>query len=48
MKEDLDGKKLDLEWVLLILEAKQIGLSIHEVQDFLLSNQREQGMIKKA
>lgn len=48
MKEDLNEKKLDAEWVFLILEAKKIGLSITDIQEFLLSTNREKEIIKKA
>ncbi|WP_322743152.1 anti-repressor SinI family protein [Priestia megaterium] len=32
-----DEKTLDLEWVMLIMEAKQTGISIEEVRQFLQS-----------
>ena len=32
-----DEKALDLEWVMLIMEAKQTGISIEEVRQFLQS-----------
>lgn len=46
MKEEMGAELLDVEWVTLILEARSIGLSIQEVQDFL--NKKKKGMIKKA
>jgi antagonist of SinR len=32
-----DENTLDLEWVMLIMEAKQTGISIEEVRQFLQS-----------
>ncbi|MBU8688509.1 DNA-binding anti-repressor SinI [Priestia megaterium] len=32
-----DENALDLEWVILIMEAKQTGISIEEVRQFLQS-----------
>ncbi|MBU3569575.1 MULTISPECIES: anti-repressor SinI family protein [Priestia] len=32
-----DEKALDLEWVMLIMEAKETGISIEEVRQFLQS-----------
>ncbi|MEH7367039.1 anti-repressor SinI family protein, partial [Priestia megaterium] len=32
-----DENELDLEWVMLIMEAKQTGISIEEVRQFLQS-----------
>lgn len=37
-KEDMQ-KKIDAEWVNLILEAKSVGVSIQEVRDFIQNEQ---------
>ncbi|MED3985235.1 anti-repressor SinI family protein [Peribacillus simplex] len=37
-------KKIDAEWVNLILEAKSLGFSIQEVRDFI---QNEQNLINQ-
>ncbi|MED3689607.1 anti-repressor SinI family protein [Peribacillus butanolivorans] len=33
-------KKIDAEWVHLILEAKSLGVSIQEVRDFIQNEQK--------
>jgi len=38
LKED---SKLDQEWIDLMKEAYQLGLSITEVKEFIYSNQKE-------
>jgi len=38
LKED---SKLDQEWISLMKEAYQLGLSIVEVKEFIYSNQKE-------
>jgi len=38
IKED---SKLDQEWVSLMKEASELGLSIVEVKEFIYSNQKE-------
>ncbi|MCQ6277198.1 anti-repressor SinI family protein [Bacillus sp. V3B] len=32
---------LDLEWKLLIVEAKNLGLTVQEIRDFLYSKNKE-------
>ncbi|UTI42444.1 DNA-binding anti-repressor SinI [Niallia sp. RD1] len=34
-------KQLDNEWILLIFKAKQLGLTVEEIQKFLKLNQKE-------
>ena len=38
LKED---SKIDQEWIALMKEAYQLGLSITEVKEFIYSNQKE-------
>lgn len=35
VKEKLNNDELDLEWIELMKEAKQLGLSFNEIQEFL-------------
>ncbi|MCM3412411.1 anti-repressor SinI family protein [Metabacillus litoralis] len=35
VKEKLNNEQLDVEWIELMKEAKQLGLSFNEVQEFL-------------
>ncbi|QNU03898.1 anti-repressor SinI family protein [Peribacillus butanolivorans] len=39
-------KKMDAEWIHLILEAKSVGVSIQEVRDFIqnLNNQHHKNL----
>ncbi|MBE2977200.1 DNA-binding anti-repressor SinI [Priestia megaterium] len=37
-----EENKLDQEWISLIQEAYQLGLSIVEIKEFIYSNQKEQ------
>ncbi|PFK67542.1 hypothetical protein COJ21_23975 [Priestia megaterium] len=34
-KKGIVAEKLDQEWIILIQEAKEIGLSVEEVKEFL-------------
>jgi DNA-binding transcriptional MerR regulator len=43
MVESLYTEKLDKEWVELILQAKEMGLTIAEIQAFLRSEMTEKG-----
>ncbi|MGG0418707.1 DNA-binding anti-repressor SinI [Priestia aryabhattai] len=36
-----EDKMLDQEWITLMKEAHQLGLSILEVKEFIYSNQKE-------
>ncbi|NEY99385.1 anti-repressor SinI family protein [Heyndrickxia shackletonii] len=33
--------QLDQEWLLLILEAKQLGLTVEDIREYLQENQKE-------
>lgn len=35
MSADEKGKEIDLDWLKLIKEAKEIGISIEEIREFL-------------
>ncbi|TCJ04846.1 DNA-binding anti-repressor SinI [Cytobacillus praedii] len=37
--KNVQYKELDKEWIALILQAKQLGLSTEEVRAFILGNQ---------
>jgi DNA-binding transcriptional MerR regulator len=41
-------QKIDKEWLALILEAKELGLSVDEVRDFLSGNKGADLPVKKA
>lgn len=36
-----EGQKLDLEWVQLIIEAKNVGIKKEEIREFLNSQKEE-------
>ncbi|WP_102026258.1 anti-repressor SinI family protein [Salirhabdus sp. Marseille-P4669] len=43
----MHGGKLDLEWVELIIEAKDLGISLEEIESFLLETKTKRETEKK-
>lgn len=50
MGESVSGKihELDVEWVLLMLQAKELGLSVEEITAFLRTPRSEEDEIGQA
>lgn len=40
------SSRLDMEWVLLILDAKNAGISLEEIQEFLRKENYDKDLIK--